>query len=564
MHFNLVIGGQAGQGLNTLNFIFSKVFFKSGFYVHTSKDYESRIRGGHNFMRIRVSDEKKLLAPKVEEDILLALNEETLELHQDLVKDDGVIVFDGELDIEGKEVISIEASKIAKDLSNGRVSNTVFVGVVLKFLGFDLKIAQEVLNQYFRRAEEIKELNLEALRKGYELVEKRRDLPEVEAKGDQILINGNQAIGMGAVVGGVQFYSAYPMTPATGVMNYISKRQNDLNVVVEQAEDEISAIMMALGASYSGIRAMTGSSGGGFSLMVEALGFSGMAEIPLVIANVQRPGPATGLPTRTEQADLLFAINASQGDFPLMVMSVKDAEDAFYQSFRAQNIAEKYQIPVIILSDQFIADSQINVDEFDLDSLENGNWYMSDEKASGITEYERYKVTEDGVSPLAYPGQFEDEIVMVDSDEHNEKGNIIEDAETRVMMVDKRDRKLDRLILEDLQEPEYVGDDNVEYLLIGWGSTYGPMVEAREMLEEDGQKVGVLSFNDLWPLPIEELEDRVDEVETICIENNSTAQFSRLVTGETGIIFEHEILKYDGRPFTAREIYEAIKEEVMG
>lgn len=572
MDFNLVIAGEAGQGLNTLNFVLSKILFKSGFHVYSTKDYESRVRGGHNFMKIRFGD-TKITAPKDKQDILLALNKAAVEIHQDFVKEDGIMIYNGESyegelreENQDKEIFSLEAALIADDIGNGRVANTVFVGVLLKLLGLDLKVAEEVLGEYFRRAEDIKGMNIDALRKGYEKAEvaKRRfEMPEVTPRDNQILINGNQAIGMGAAVAGVQFYSAYPMTPATGVMNYLAKRQNDLGIVVEQAEDEIAAIMMALGGSYSGIRSMTGSSGGGFSLMVEALGFAGIAEIPLTIVNVQRPGPATGLPTRTEQADLLFAINASQGDFPLMVIGVKDAEDAFYQTYRAVNLAEKYQMPVIILSDQFLADTEINLEAFELDTLQRYNGFISDEQAEGISDYKRYEFTEDGISPLAYPGQMTESVVLIDSDEHDEHGHIIEDAETRVAMVDKRHDKIEKLILEDLEEPEYIGPEETDYLLIGWGSTYGPLQEARELLEEDGYNVGLLTFSDVWPLPIEELEDRIDNTVSIMVENNATAQFSRLISSETGIMVNHEIVKYDGRPYTAEEIYDAIKEEVI-
>ena len=284
---------------------------------------------------------------------------------------------------------------------------------------------------------------------------------------------------------------------------------------------------------------------------------------PLTIVNVQRPGPATGLPTRTEQADLLFAINASQGDFPLMVIGVKDAEDAFYQTYRAVNLAEKYQMPVIILSDQFLADTEINLEAFELDTLQRYNGFISDEQAEGISDYKRYEFTEDGISPLAYPGQMTESVVLIDSDEHDEHGHIIEDAETRVAMVDKRHDKIEKLILEDLEEPEYIGPEETDYLLIGWGSTYGPLQEARELLEEDGYNVGLLTFSDVWPLPIEELEDRIDNTVSIMVENNATAQFSRLISSETGIMVNHEIVKYDGRPYTAEEIYDAIKEEVI-
>jgi 2-oxoglutarate ferredoxin oxidoreductase subunit alpha len=381
---------------------------------------------------------------------------------------------------------------------------------------------------------------------------------------EQLFINGNEAIGLGAVIAGVKYYTAYPMSPSTGIMNYIAGKQDELGIVVEQAEDEIGAINMALGASYGGIRTMTGTSGGGLALMAETVGLAGITETPLVIAEVQRPGPATGLPTRTEQGDLQFAINISQGEFPLLVLGPRDQEDAFYQSFRAHNLADKYQIPVIILSDQFLADSAKNVDKFDLDQLEVNRHLISDQEAEDITQYDRYKLTKDGISPRAYPGQIPGEVVLVDSDEHNQHGNIIEDAETRIEMVEKRMRKIDKLIEEDLKEPKFKGDDEIDYLLVGWGSTYGPLKEAKKLLNKDGFKVGCLSFSDLYPLPQEKLNKWSErDVEITVIENNATGQFARLITGETGIEINSNILKYDGRSFSGDEIYQRFKEEVI-
>ncbi|MBM7622832.1 2-oxoacid:acceptor oxidoreductase subunit alpha [Sporohalobacter salinus] len=559
MKLNLVVGGAAGQGLKTLNYILSKTFFRKGFSIYSSKDYMSRVRGGHNFMSIRIGDEE-ITGPTTEEDILLALNEETIELHQDKLVDDSTILYDGEL--EDRRSVNLSASEIAKEIGNSKVASTVFIGGVLKILGLDLAETKEVLDEYFED-EEIKEINYKALEAGYQEVETDYQLPSVSKTDNQILIDGNQAVGLGAVMAGVQFYSAYPMTPSTGVMNYIANQENKLGIVVEQAEDEIAAINMAIGASYSGVRAMTGTSGGGFALMNEGLGLAGVAETPLVIAEVQRPGPATGLPTRTEQSDLSFVINSSQGEFPLVVLAPKDAQDAFHQTFRAFNLAEKYQLPVIILSDQFLADSKKNITEFDLDSLTIKRSIMSDEEAEKIEDYKRYQLTEDGISPLAYPGQLEDEVVVFDSDEHDQEGHITEDADTRVKMVDKRAKKIEKLIDEDLAEPEYIGPEKIDYLLVGWGSTYGPLLEAREKLAQDDCQVGVLSFSDVWPLPTAKLEEKAENIELIVVENNSTGQFSKLIRSETGIKASEKILKYDGRPFTGFELYNAIKEEVM-
>ncbi|MGM0471463.1 MAG: 2-oxoacid:acceptor oxidoreductase subunit alpha [Bacillota bacterium] len=556
MKLNLVIAGEAGQGLNTLNYILTKTFFRQGFNLYASKDYMSRVRGGHNFMSIRIGDEE-ITGPTTDEDILVALNQESVERHSKNVTDNGLIIYDGEL--ADSRAINLPAAEIADQLGNTKVANTVFVGGLLKLIGLDLELAREVLAEHFTK-QQIRELNQKALEKGYQAVSVQLELPAVTQTDEEILIDGNQAVGMGAVMGGVKFYSAYPMTPATGIMNYIAKRQNELEIAVEQAEDEIAAINMALGASYSGVRAMTATSGGGFSLMNEGLGLAGIAEIPLVIAEVQRPGPATGLPTRTEQGDLSFVINASQGDFPLLVLAPRDNEDAFYQTVRAFNLAEKYQIPVIILSDQFLADSKQNISEFDLESLEIEDHYLADDEE--VSDYQRYQFSSNGISPLAYPGQFEDQVVVIDSDEHDQSGHIIEDSTTRTKMVDKRADKLATLIEEDLQEPEYEGAEEIDYLLVSWGSTYGPLQEAKELLAVDDVAVGLLSFSDVWPLPTTELQKRAKDAVVIVVENNATGQLARLIRSETELEIKAEILQYDGRPFTGRKLYQSIKEEV--
>ena len=560
MDFNILIGGEAGQGLKTIDDILGKILFREGFNIFSSKDFMSRIRGGHNFMQLRISDEE-LYGPENDIDLLIALNSETVEIHRDQLKDDGIVLIDGESEIIDGRTILVPASVIANDI-NPKGVNTVFVGAVLKAMNLNLDIAKEVLKEHFE--EDLLEDNIKLLERGYNSVESIYDNLEqnVTEKDDEIFIDGNSALGWGALSGGLRFYSAYPMSPSTGIMKFLAGQQKDYDLVVEQAEDELAALNMALGGSYSGIRSMSGTSGGGLALMNETIGLAGITETPVVVADVQRPGPATGLPTRTGQGDLLFAINSAQDDFPLMVIAPRDQEDLFYTGFRALNLADKYQIPVIILSDQFNADSSKNVKEFDFESLTIERNIISNDDQNA-DDYKRYKFTEDGISPRAYPGQFKGETVLVDSDEHDEKGHIVEDAETRTKMVDKRARKIDKLIDEDLQEPNYYGDENIDYLLLTWGSSYGPAREAVQLLKEDDIKVGLLSFNDVWPLPKNKLKELAEDAELVTVELNSTAQFKSLIASETLIDVENSILKYDGRPFTGKEIYQRFLDEVI-
>ncbi|MFW5998905.1 MAG: 2-oxoacid:acceptor oxidoreductase subunit alpha, partial [Halanaerobiaceae bacterium] len=548
MDLNLVIGGEAGQGLKTTSYILGKAIFRMNYNIFTSQDYMSRIRGGHNFVKIRFGD-NKINGPEEKIDLLIALNEKTIEVHKNNLADNGIILWEekrNDLD----SIITIPAREIASEI-NIKGINTVYMGAALKLIGLDLKKTIEVIETYFAKEDIIKD-NIELLKAGYEEVETKIEMKSAPEKDEEFYMNGNQAIAAGAILGEVQFYSAYPMSPSTGIMSYLSGKQPNMNLVVEQAEDEIGAINMALGASYGGIRAMTGTSGGGFALMAEGVGLAGITETPLVIAEVQRPGPATGLPTRTEQGDLSFVINVSQGEFPLMVTAPRDQEDALNKSFRALNLAEKYQIPVVLLSDQFLADSSKNIPELDLENMENKNYKVDPEDYQN-KEYKRYEITESGISPLAYPGLISDQTVLVDSDEHDEKGHIIEDAETRNKMVEKRKRKQQKLIEDDLEEPKYFGESNIDYMLISWGSTYGPVLEALELLKDEKIAVGYLSFTDVWPLPRKKINNLLDkEIEIVVIENNSTGQFARLITGETGIKINHNILKYDGRPFTGK------------
>jgi 2-oxoglutarate ferredoxin oxidoreductase subunit alpha len=372
-----------------------------------------------------------------------------------------------------------------------------------------------------------------------------------------MLLSGSSALGLGAIAAGLKFYSAYPMSPSTAVMEYLASKSKEAQIVVEQAEDEIAAINMAIGASYAGARAMTGTSGGGFCLKVEALGLAGIAEIPLVVVDVQRPGPATGLPTRTEQSDLKFVISAAQGEFPRMVIALRNHRDAFYQTIRAFLLAEKYQIPVIILSDQYLGDATACVEPYDLTAIE----VQESAKASDIHgDYLRYRFTEDGISPRLIPGKSQ-HIVTADSDEHTERGWITESAEMRIQMMDKRMKKLVTLA-EELQEPDYLGAEDCDTLLIGWGSVYGPIAEAIQILNDrEPGKYGALVFGDVYPLPTKLLKEKAALAKKLInVEQNATGQLAGLIRETTGIQFTSSILKYDGRQISGEEIVRELLE----
>ena len=395
---------------------------------------------------------------------------------------------------------------------------------------------------------------------GYDLIESKHKMQGNDLS-DHILINGNNAIALGAIAGGLDFYSAYPMTPATSIMTYLAKKQVETGMVVDQAEDEIAAINFAIGASYAGARAMTGSSGGGVSLMVEAFGLAGITETPIVIVDSQRPGPATGLPTRTEQSDLSFLLTASQGEFPRILISVRNAEDAFYKTVKALNLADKYQTVVILLTDQYLADSNITIPKYNLNNIEIERYISNGEELKEDEEYKRYKVTQSGISPRMIPGNSKNQVVLVDSDEHTEESHITEEAEVRNAQMEKRMKKLE-LIKKDIEEPEFIGKEDLEILLLGFGSTYGALKDAVEELNNQGEKVGALSFGDIYPLPEEGLRKYAKQAKIIInVEQNFTGQLGKLITQETGILMTYSILKYDGRQICGNDIVARLRKE---
>ncbi|MBN2878426.1 MAG: 2-oxoacid:acceptor oxidoreductase subunit alpha [Clostridia bacterium] len=549
--YNLLIGGAAGQGIDTMVSILEKLLKKSGYHIFTSRDFMSRVRGGHNFSLLRFGSTASF-SHSYKIDGIIALAGETIDIHKDKLTEGGFILCDEDIESNDERIIRVSMKSIAKDIGNSRVAGTVAAGAVLKIFGDTLDNAKEVLQDELD--EKYVDINMQAISKGYELAKKR-----YEAKpgkyADCMILSGNQAIGLGAIAAGLRFYCAYPMSPSTSIMVYVASKAERAGIVVEQAEDEIAAINMAIGASFAGARAMTGTSGGGFSLMVEALGLAGIAEIPVVIANVQRPGPATGLPTRTEQSDLKFVVSASQGEFPRMVIAVRNHEDAFYQTVRAFDMAEKYQIPVIILSDQFLGDATASVKMFDTSGINTAS------PASEVKgEYLRYKLTDSGISPRLIPGKSK-HLVAADSDEHDEHGRITESAEVRNAMVEKRAKKLE-LLKTELIEPDFLGDNNFENLIVGWGSTYGSILEAVEKLNEAGGKYAALVFGDVYPLPEKLLREKAAAAKKIiAVEQNATGQLAGIIREYTGIEMDEKILKYDGRQITADEIIDRLSKE---
>jgi 2-oxoglutarate ferredoxin oxidoreductase subunit alpha len=564
--FNFMVGGEAGQGVQSVGFLLAKVFARGGYRVFADQDYESRVRGGHNFFRVRVRDSRVgAIAESV--DILIALDRDSIELHQAEMADEGIIIFDGEKikDVGGNgSLFSIPLEKLAKEKAGDTLmTNTVALGAALALVGYDLNILTAALTEHFGKGK-VADSNISAAEAGYEhaQAEHKGDVRQLKPISDakQMLLTGNEAISLGAIAAGCKFMAAYPMTPASSIMEYFAAKASDFDLVMVHAEDEIAAVNMAIGAGYAGVRAMTATSGSGFCLMVEGIGLAGITETPVVVIDAQRPGPAVGLPTRTEQGDLQFILHAHHGDFPRAVLAPADVEDAFWVTVKAFNWAEKYQLPVIILTDQHLASSYATVDPFELSQVTIDHGLLFSEKEDNSSEYMRHRVTKSGISPRALPGLGK-ALVVTDCDEHDEEGHLTEDAVERISQVQKRLRKLFSL-KQEIGEPRQYGPKKAETTLIGWGSTYGAIHEAVDILRQGGTSVNMLHLNELWPFPVEAVKDVLSRTRnSYVIENNATGQLARLIKAETGRDASGQILKFDGRPFTPAYIAEAVRKE---
>ncbi|MFH1032635.1 MAG: 2-oxoacid:acceptor oxidoreductase subunit alpha [Chloroflexota bacterium] len=564
--FNFMVGGEAGQGVQSVGFLLAKAFARGGYHVFADQDYESRIRGGHNFFRVRVK-EGRVSAIVEPVNILVAFNKETIDLHRGELVKDGTIIFDGEKikDIDNKNsLFSIPLEKLAEEKAGDKLmANTVALSAALALVGYDVNILNDVLREHFGKGK-VANSNIAAASAGYEYAranyKKKSTVIKPISEAKRLLLTGNDAFCLGAIAAGCRFMAAYPMTPTTSIMEYMAAKSKDFDLVMVHAEDEIAAINMAIGAAYAGVRAMTATSGSGFCLMVEGLGIAGITETPLVVIEGQRPGPAVGLPTRTEQGDLQFVLHAHHGDFPRAVLAPATVDDAFWTIIKAFNWADKYQLPVIILTDHHLASSYTTIEPFDISKVTVDRGLLYSDKKSDPLEYKRHKVTKSGISPRAFPG-LSKALVVTDSDEHNESGHLIEDAEMRTAQVQKRLRKLFSL-KQELSPPLSYGHKKADTTLIGWGSTYGAIHEAVDTLRHEGVSINVLHLNELWPFPEEAVTDAISNANNVyVIENNATGQLARLIKAETGCDVSSKILKFDGRPFTPAEIVEAVKKE---
>jgi 2-oxoglutarate ferredoxin oxidoreductase subunit alpha len=567
---NWKIAGEAGYGIKSIGLMFSKICTRGGLHIFDYSEYPSLIRGGHNTYQVNVGSDEKF-SPKISVNLLVALDQLTIDLHKDELEEGGGLIYDNEdkkidvskINTKKYNLFPIPLTKLAETAGGKKVMrNSVALGASVGLISYDFELLKGMIKDEFKRkGDDIVDLNIKIAEAGYNYVKDNFDVEKFPFKlkpidgPKRMVLTANEAIALGAIVAGCKFMSAYPMTPFTSILHYLTANAERHNILVKQTEDEISAITMALGASFAGVRAMTGTSGGGFSLMVEALGLSGITETPIVIAEVMRPGPATGLPTWTEQADLRFLIHAAQGEFPRIIIAPGDAQEAFYATQHAFNLAEKYQMPVFILSDKFMSESYKSEEFFDTDNLEIERGAMvSDAELKKIKDFKRYKFTDTGISPRSIPGQ-PGGMHNANSDEHDEFGFSSEDAVNRARMVEKRAMKLLEAEKE-LPDPVLYGPKDADLTLIAWGSTKGPIIEAMKLCELENQKVNFLHIAYVFPFPADKVKEAIEKAKNIVlIENNSTAQLGSLIREFTGEEIENKLLKYSGRQFYPHEIH---------
>ncbi|MHA1976823.1 MAG: 2-oxoacid:acceptor oxidoreductase subunit alpha [Candidatus Hodarchaeales archaeon] len=561
---SIVLCGEAGQGIATVEQLVTGMLKLSGYHVYSTSEFMSRIRGGTNSTLIRISDEKSRSAFVDRIDILFPLSSKALKHLEHRVSPDTIII--GEEGNIAEEycpnkanIIKVDFTKIANEIGGKIYTNIVSVGIFLPLFNVEENISKSFLTKRFSsKGDTILQNNINACQRGSEIGNQilkdgklKFDLQKSEPVKNYLTLNGSQAIAMGGIAAGLNFISSYPMSPSTGVLVFLSQKAEEFGIIVDQAEDEIAAVNKGIGAWYAGARAMITTSGGGFALMTEGLSLSGILETPMVFHIAQRPGPGTGLPTRTGQEDLQFVLNAGHGEFARAIFAPGNAEEGVFLTQHAFNVADKYQIPVFILTDQFFVDSHYAIPDLDLSKIKNDKMIVKTD-----TNYKRYLLTDNGISPRGIPG-YGSGLVNVDSDEHDEEGHITEDVHyLRPKMVEKRLFKKLKLLKEDTIQPELIGPTDYSILLVGWGSTYSAIKEALEL--SDRKDVAFLHFKQVFPISDNTADYLKKANRVIVIENNATAQFGKVLTLELGIKPDDQFLKYNGMPFSVEEVKEYI------
>jgi 2-oxoglutarate ferredoxin oxidoreductase subunit alpha len=577
--FTVSIGGAAGQGVATPGDIFAQIFARRGLHLNAYNAYQSIIRGGHTFLTIRAGLGKVTnFGDGI--DLLIPLNQDTMDRHLHLMSPGSTIIYNGDSikpkdRPEGVQLSALPVNELSKGSRSKVEQNTLALGASLSMMGVGFQPLEEVLTQQFKKkGEAVVAENVRIARAGYDYATANfKPFPDPLPMGDAryAVLSGNIALAMGGVAAGVKFYCAYPMSPSTGVLHWMAAHARKAGIMVRQVEDEIGVINMAIGAAHAGVRSMCATSGGGFALMTEGLGMSAMIETPVVVIDVQRAGPSTGVPTKTEQGDLWQMLGAGFGDFPKVIAAPTDILDCFKLVPEMHNLADRFQCPAIILSDLLLSEGRESIDPKDLDfhvEIDRGQLITSADSTNGQNAYKRYRITDSGISPRAIPG-LPGHVHTVATDEHDEDGVLISDEYTnphkRRAMMEKRQRKIAG-IEATVPPPKLIGGPGADVTLVGWGSTKGVIREAMEILNSQGILTNQLQIRWLVPLHGDAILEivRVAGKRTIIVENNYSGQFARYLRSETSYVPDGYIRKYDGEPFMPHHIVESVKEQLAG
>ncbi|WP_047152556.1 2-oxoacid:acceptor oxidoreductase subunit alpha [Aneurinibacillus tyrosinisolvens] len=568
------VGGQQGEGIDSTGEIFAIALNRAGYFLYGYRHFSSRIKGGHTNNKIRVST-RPTQGISDNLDILVAFDQETIDVNSPELRKGGVIIGDSKFNPKAPEgadvrLFSVPFTEIAEELGTALMKNMVAIGASTAVLGLPTESFTEVVTELFgKKGQKVVDKNMEAITRGAEFVNKEAGGPIEELRLEpadgkkRMFMIGNDAVAMGALVAGCRFMPAYPITPASEIMEYLVKKLPEFGGTVIQTEDEIAAVTMAIGGNYGGVRTMTASAGPGLSLMTEAIGLAGITETPLVIVNTQRGGPSTGMPTKQEQSDVNAMIYSTHGEIPKVVLAPSTAEEAFYDTVEAFNIAEEYQVPVILLTDLQLSLGKQTVEPLDLSKVEirRGKFMGGQDIPEHEAElFKRYEVTEDGISPRVIPGQ-KYGIHHVTGVEHTETGRPTEDPVIRVKQMDKRLRKLDKLKVDNAVYTEGT-HETPDLLVVGMGGIRGAITEARERLAAEGLKVNQAHVRLIHPFPAEEMKSLINSAKkVVVIEHNATGQLADQIKLHAGAADKiNSMLKYDGNPFLPAEIYSKCKE----
>lgn len=568
--FNWKVAGFAGEGIMTTGLMFSKTCARHGWHIFDYTEYPSLIRGGHNTYQV-YANKTGAYAQKRKLDLLVALNRNALEFHKDELSNNSLVIYDQaddkvdirQFNLPGQS-FDLPMVRLAQQVGAQRLmANNVALGASIYLLGLKLEVLDSIISDIFsKKGNQVINLNIKAAKAGFDYAkENRKPLFAIEKLDSENLftLTGNEAIGLGAIAGGLQLYVAYPMTPSSSILHFLAAKARQADFVVKHAEDEISSANMAVGASFAGVRVMVGTSGGGFCYMTEALSLSGVAELPLVVVEAMRPGPALGMPTWTAQADLQFILNAGHDEFPRFILAPGDGEEAFHLTRKALELAEKYQTLVVIISDKYLSESRHTIKLADSIFTNSRFGFAHDPQPDDSGFFPRYLETETGISPRTIPGTPAGAHVA-NSYEHDKYGFATEEQQTRKSQVDKRFRKFEEM-KKEVPKQWYETQPEAKITLISFGSTKGVIRAARDELSKNGIPTNMLHLSWIWPFPKDQVISAIDQSENlVVVEGNSQGQLAKLIGQETGKILSHHLRRYDGRPFYAEDIVSYLKD----